>query len=256
MHASSSRARPSEATLNPLNNIPDLEQSPSERQAIALPLERTASSIPRSSASGRSACPVAGSSKDLATTEAVEAQKETWVYPSPQQFYNALVRKGWETPEESVPMMVAIHNWMNEAAWGEVLRWEARYFAPPSASSGTEIVSSEPSPPVDPASLDVSLTRFTGRPSDLSPKARYHGWLGTLFPSRYSADRPFDRHDWMIRRDGWGEAEKDKVHRYVIDYYSAPDDVDGNPVFHLGAPFTRLRGAKPLIWHGRRPSGD
>lgn len=147
------------------------------------------------------------------------------MYPSPQQFYNALVRKGWETPEESIPTMVAIHNWMNEAAWSEVVRWESRYFGPPSVGP---TASADEVP-------DLSLTRFTGRPKELSPKARFHGLLAKLFPATYSAEPPFDRHDWMIRRDGWGESERDKTHRYVIDYYSAPDDENGNPVFHLGA---------------------
>lgn len=50
----------------------------------------------------------------------------TWEYPSPQQFYNALVRKGWETPEEHIETMVEIHNFLNEAAWNEVLKWEKR----------------------------------------------------------------------------------------------------------------------------------
>jgi hypothetical protein len=49
-----------------------------------------------------------------------------WEYPSPQQFYNALVRKGWETPEESIEMVVAIHNFLNERAWEEVMKWEKR----------------------------------------------------------------------------------------------------------------------------------
>lgn len=150
------------------------------------------------------------------------------MYPSPQQFYNALVRKGWETPEESIPTMVAIHNWMNEAAWSEVLRWESRYFAPPQATA-----TPAPAPPA-PEDLDVSLTRFTGRPKELSPKARFHGMLAKIFPETYSAQPPFDRHDWMIRRDGWGDSERERTHRYVIDYYSAPDDENGNPVFHLG----------------------
>ncbi len=45
----------------------------------------------------------------------------------PQQFYNALVRKGWETPEEHVETMVEIHNFLNEEAWEEVLKWEKRH---------------------------------------------------------------------------------------------------------------------------------
>jgi cytochrome c heme-lyase len=66
-----------------------------------LPLERNVSSIPRNKSS-------------------------KWEYPSPQQFYNALVRKGWETPEEHVVTMVEIHNFLNEEAWEEVKKWERR----------------------------------------------------------------------------------------------------------------------------------
>jgi len=37
-----------------------------------------------------------------------------------------LVRKGWETPEDSVEMMVDIHNFLNEEAWQEVMKWERK----------------------------------------------------------------------------------------------------------------------------------
>jgi cytochrome c heme-lyase len=50
------------------------------------------------------------------------------VHHSPkQQFYNALKRKGWETPEHQVSTMVDIHNFLNEGCWEEVLRWEQEY---------------------------------------------------------------------------------------------------------------------------------
>jgi cytochrome c heme-lyase len=73
-----------------------------------LPTERTESSIPRSPSPDGSEVP------------------PRWEYPSPQQFYNALVRKGWETPEEHVETMVDIHNFLNEKAWDEVMKWESR----------------------------------------------------------------------------------------------------------------------------------
>jgi cytochrome c heme-lyase len=87
--------------LNPLNQMPTLPQTPAPEQSIILPTERTESSIPRDSSA-------------------------KWEYPSPQQFYNALVRKGWETPEEHVETMVDIHNFLNEQAWDEVRKWEGR----------------------------------------------------------------------------------------------------------------------------------
>lgn len=93
----------STASINPLNQMPSvLSQSPHSSQSSALPTERMASSIPR------------------------DHSGTTWEYPSPQQFYNALVRKGWETPEEHIETMVDIHNFLNEAAWNEVLKWEKR----------------------------------------------------------------------------------------------------------------------------------
>ena len=89
------------AELNPRNQMPSLSQAPAAHQSIDLPTQREESSIPRDEAS-------------------------RWEYPSPQQFYNALVRKGWETPEEHVETMVQIHNWLNEQAWNEILKWEKK----------------------------------------------------------------------------------------------------------------------------------
>lgn len=164
-------------TLNPLNNIPDLPQAPtSSSQRGALSLERTFSTIPRSRSNsdasagkgGAGACPVKhdtldSKGKGKAAAEQQEEDTETWVYPSPQQFYNALARKGKEAPEESIDMMVHIHNFLNERAWQEVTRWEDR-------RSPNE---------------RIELAKFEGRPQDLSPKARFHLFLGRLFPNTY-----------------------------------------------------------------------
>ncbi|KAG5718833.1 Cytochrome c heme lyase [Termitomyces sp. T112] len=167
--------------LNPLNQMPQLAQAPAPNQTIYLPTARTESSIPRDSSN-------------------------RWDYPSPQQFYNALVRKGWETPEEHVETMVDIHNFLNERAWEEVLRWEKREYEHD----------------------DLQLARFKGRPGEISPKARFWMFAGWLFPSRFNSEPPFDRHDWIVRRPRTGEEV-----RYVIDYYSAPPEPDGSPVFSL-----------------------
>ncbi|GAA5997762.1 uncharacterized protein JCM10292_006795 [Rhodotorula paludigena] len=208
------------------NNMPELAQAPSAGQKQHLPLERTMSSIPRaSSARGTSpsACPVAhGSSDATQAAGKAEAKAEQWEYPSPQQFYNALVRKGWETPEESVEMMVNIHNWINEEAWQQVRRWEEKH----------------------PGGDRSSLAAFTGRPQELSPKARYHLFMSRIFPNTYAGIRPFDRHDWTVHRPtaagaggssymSGGSTQPYTSHRYVIDYYHLPDDEDGNPVFSL-----------------------
>ena len=97
----------SSVDMNPLNQMPSLPQTPLDphTQSAPLPTDRTMSSIPCRAEDGKS---------------------QTWEYPSPQQFYNALVRKGWETPVEHVETMVDIHNFLNERAWEEVLRWEKR----------------------------------------------------------------------------------------------------------------------------------
>lgn len=105
-HSPREQAAQCPADINPLNQMPALSQSPSPSQRIALPTERTISSIPRPSTD--------------------QLGSRFWDYPSPQQFYNALVRKGWETPEEHVDTMVEIHNFLNEKAWDEVVKWERR----------------------------------------------------------------------------------------------------------------------------------
>jgi cytochrome c heme-lyase len=93
--------------LSPVNNIP-VGLSATERapgQTYDLSTERTLSGIPRPKEEG---------------------EAPVWEYPSPQQFYNALVRKGWETPEDSIQMVVDIHNWINEGGWDQIMRWEQR----------------------------------------------------------------------------------------------------------------------------------
>ncbi|KAI7867156.1 cytochrome c/c1 heme-lyase [Spinellus fusiger] len=185
--------------LNELNMIPNLTQQKQSDQTIELPTERTLSSIPK-----------------------LKGSDDKWEYPSPQQFYNALRRKGWETPEEHVETMVDIHNFLNEEAWNEVLKWESRF-------------NSE-------CKETPYLSHFQGRPQDMSPKARWHTFFG--------APKPFDRHDWYINKCG-------NQRRYVIDYYEAPEEVPGVPVFHLDirpavdspeAAFHRLKQAAQDKW--------
>ncbi|KAI0819670.1 cytochrome c and c1 heme-lyase [Trametes gibbosa] len=190
--------------INPLNQMPTLSQAPAAHQATALPTDRETSTIPRD-------------------------ESARWEYPSPQQFYNALVRKGWETPEEHVETMVQIHNFLNEQAWQEILKWEKKE-----------------NPEVQP-----QLARFMGRPGELSPKARFWLFAGWLLPTRFNNEPPFDRHDWVVRRRGGEEV------RYVIDYYSAPPEPDGSPVFSLdvrpaldsvGSIKQRILAASEDVW--------
>ncbi|KAJ7307015.1 cytochrome c heme lyase [Mycena albidolilacea] len=201
--------------INARNQMPHLSQEAAPEQAQALPTSRTVSSIPRD-------------------------PESKWEYPSPQQFYNALARKGRETPEEleHVETMVEIHNFLNEAAWEEVKRWERR------ADAGD----------------DIQLARFKGRPGEMSPKARIWMFAGWLMPSRFNTEPPFDRHDWVVRRPKTGEEV-----RYVIDYYSAPPERDGSPVFSLdvrpaldsfGSVKERIAAATQDAWTAFRESNS
>lgn len=98
MHNKDNKEAPKLFNLD--NNIPFLPNEPVSDQNADLSLDREISSIPK-------------------------ANSETnWEYPSPQQFYNALKRKGWETPEDKIDVMVDIHNFLNEGAWEEVMKWE------------------------------------------------------------------------------------------------------------------------------------
>lgn len=120
--ASSSSSAASGSGLNPLNSIPlglsAVDRAPG--QVLDLPIDREASTIPRPRTQDDDDAYGGAASSTNANGEQV------WEYPSPQQFYNALVRKGWETPEESIEVMVAIHNFLNERAWDEVMKWEKR----------------------------------------------------------------------------------------------------------------------------------
>ena len=95
--------------INPLNQVPfSLSQSAAPHQSMSLSIKRETSSIPRA-------------------VLAEESESSNWMYPSPQQFYNALTRKGYDMPEEQMSTMVQLHNFLNEEAWLQVLKWEKRW---------------------------------------------------------------------------------------------------------------------------------
>ena len=178
--------------------FPDSTPSPSQR--LPLSTVPVASSIPRSGVDPTTSLP-----------------HSTWVFPSPQRFYNAMAKKGWEPKERDMTAVVSIHNTVNEETWRRVRRWEE-------VLHGTEC-------------RDVKLARFKGRPNDASVKARVRGWMG------YTA--PFDRHDWYVDRCG-------KEVRYIIDFYEGTQEegggkaaaihIDARPaVDSAGALFDRLR---------------
>ncbi|XP_005105941.1 cytochrome c-type heme lyase [Aplysia californica] len=157
-------AAPMAEEFNADNMMPAPNQRPSPDQPFSLSTDRIKSSIPKANSD------------------------ETWVYPSPQMFWNAMLRKGWrwkdaEIEQKDMDHIINIHNANNELAWREVLKWEALH-------------SDE--------CMEPKLKRFSGFATKFSPRARIRSWLGY--------ELPFDRHDWVVDRNG-------KEVRYIIDYY-------------------------------------
>lgn len=148
-------------------------QTPRPDQRVPLRTERQISSIRR------------GETDDTGPHHQHDNEASNWVYPSEQQLYNAMRRKGWQNiPEESIPMVLQIHNGINEGTWGKIIEWEQ--------------------------SPDVRLVRFQGRPRDITPKAFLMSKILGLYPA------PFDRHDWYVEDP---VNRKGELQRYVIDYY-------------------------------------
>merc|ERR1711865_699773 len=215
MHKDKKTGSPSEE-LDPSNMMPAANQEIAPGQQFPLSTERIMSTIPKGDA-------------------AVEG--EAWSYPSPQMFYNALIRKdkGEGVEEKDVATIVAIHNNMNEISWNELMAYE--HLCHPSSEE------------------EVKLLKFIGRPDELTPLATLWSWCGYGLP--------FDRHDWTIVRDG-------ESVRYVIDYYHDEDaEEDELPGLHsqdkvksitlhvrpaldsFGAAFDRVKmlvlGALPVV---------
>ena len=85
------------------NMMPPPNQSMAPGQTEPLPVARVQSTIPKG------------------------GTDSTWLYPSPQMFYNSLVRKNKADGVEvkDVNMVVAIHNEMNERTWKLLTEWES-----------------------------------------------------------------------------------------------------------------------------------
>jgi cytochrome c heme-lyase len=120
----------------------------------------------------------------------------TWVYPSEQQYFNAMKRKGWDAQPEDVPVVLAIHNAVNEQGWAKVREWEALR-----------------------GDAEPKLKEFRGRPTDISPKAWFKSNVLGYKP-------PFDRHDWVVESGG-------REVRYVIDFYAGKGANAGAVALHL-----------------------
>eukprot|EP00501_MAST-03F_sp_TOSAG23-6_P002531 GSMAST32.ASY1.ANO1.2670.1 assembled CDS len=89
----------------PVNRELPPNQRPSIGQRIPLSTNRLNSRIPKSEDSGN-----------------------TWVYPSEQQFYNAMKRKGYTPDERDMNTIIAVHNTVNERTWQQILRWESMHY--------------------------------------------------------------------------------------------------------------------------------
>jgi cytochrome c heme-lyase len=152
---------------NPLNYMfSDLSQDRAENQTVALPTEREPSTIPKGNGEGN------------------------WEYPSPQQMYNALLRKGYtDTDATAVESMVSVHNFLNEGAWAEIVEWERRFGQ--GFKKGWEMCrrgeegamadawKSEEEVP------QPKLLRFMGRPKEMTPKAAMIQVMGWIYPSAF-----------------------------------------------------------------------
>ncbi|KAI0449700.1 cytochrome c heme lyase [Xylaria acuta] len=202
--------------LNPLNYMFNhISQAPAPHQTHALPLEREPSTIPRGDGTGN------------------------WEYPSPQQMYNALLRKGYtDTDVTAVESMVGVHNFLNEGAWAEIMAHERRfagglYKGWRKCSRGEENFESTVRKygyEREVEDLAPSLVRFQGRPQEMTPKAAMIQVMGWVYPAMFATPPPFDRHDWYVSREVNGQK---KEIRYVIDYYSGEPEPTGEPVFYL-----------------------
>lgn len=201
MHGDGSRKQTDDDTINPFNRLPNI--SPTEKQSgqsFDLTTERTISSIPKGS------------------------DNQKWEYPSAQQMYNAMLRKGKidskqdeNVAEDTIEAMVQVHNFLNESCWYEVLRWEKEH--------------------TENSRISPKLLNFMGKPGQLSPRARLHYYMSYIFPNYFARELPFDRHDWIVLRgeqiDPVNQKPKYKKIRYVLDFYGGPDDENGMPTFSV-----------------------
>ncbi len=155
--------------VNPRNNMPEFPQSSAAAQKCPLSTKRETSSIPKTGAESSS----------------------KWEYPSPQQFFHALLRRNKSAEEESMESVVHVHNQVNEESWQTVLQWERMH---------------------QKTCETPSLQRFVGKSQEPSIKYSIREFFGML-----NGEQLFDRHDWFVDRCG------QKSVRYIIDYYDTSE---------------------------------
>ncbi|ODN98256.1 cytochrome c heme-lyase [Cryptococcus wingfieldii CBS 7118] len=208
---------PAAAAAGPVagpSSAPGQVSKPAQQIQPRLSQQRVISSIPRGSSESPNADspgmslredapsypPSPSSSSSPAHAQPEKDASGNWIYPSEQQFFNAMLRKKHNPNPSDMRTIVPIHNAVNEKAWEEILKWEHGVDDGGRGCGGPKLVS------------------FVGRPQERTPKALMKGLLG------YTA--PFDRHDWVIDRCG--------THiRYVIDFYTGRAGVDQRIAFHL-----------------------
>lgn len=175
--------------------------------AAALSSARAVSSIPRTAAGGN------------------------WVYPSEQQFYDAMQRKGMAGAGERMDMraVIPIHNDVNERVWRSIERWEGAETSVP-AKEGTATETR--------AAPSLSLTSFQGDSKKVTPRAWIRHYLLRM-------DLPFDRHDWVVERRAAAGAAPRRID-YVIDFYM---DKTRGVYLDVRPKLNTLEGCKRRLLH-------
>ena len=124
---------------NPTTNDFKFDQNMQPFQTTSLSITRVVSSIPKS---------------EEVTPSHQPTGVDKWVYPSEQQYFNAMKRKGYNPEERDISVILAIHNLVNEQGWTKIKEWESLR-----------------------GNLNPKLKSFTGRPKDISPKALFSNWI-------------------------------------------------------------------------------
>lgn len=230
-----------DTTTASLEEIARHSQMPQPNQMIPLNVDRQVSSIPRGISDNNNNSTVPAHQHVSMTTPTIHEQESTdsettkWVYPSEQQMYNAMLKKGWaNVPIDSIPIVLQIHNSINERTWNKILDWEGCNTQNTNDNNNNNSSTTS----------ELNLVRFIGRPNDISPKAYMYSYIFQLY------DPPFDRHDWYVQKHN-----SNHIQRYVIDYYyrNDPNDV---PSTSLPIPYIDARPALDhpyaLYLHGKR----
>lgn len=176
--------------VNPANMMPDLPQSTATGQKKLLSTERETSSIPKTG-----------------------SEDKKWEYPSPQQFYHALLRRNKTAEEDEMDAVVLVHNKVNDESWDQILDWESEYMR---------------------QCKEPSLQRFVGNSEKLSPSA--------VLRTKIFGDVLFDRHDWFVDRCGLRSV------RYIIDYYDTSNTPEADGRFNVKIHVRPALDSPQALW--------